>query len=46
MKLTCALIPTGQDQWLNTYNMQLDKDGNVVFADNNTNSVRAVKLDE
>ena len=25
--------------------MQLDKDGNVVFADSNTNSIRAVKLD-
>lgn len=44
-ELTCALIPTEQDQWLNTYNMQLDKDGNVVFADSNTNSIRAVKLD-
>lgn len=44
-ELTCALIPTEQNQWLNTYNMQLDKDGNVVFADSNTNSVRAVKLD-
>ncbi len=31
-----------RDQWLNTYNMQLDKDGNVVFADSNTNSIRAV----
>lgn len=44
-ELTCALIPTEQDQWLNAYYMQLDKDGNIVFVDGTNNSVRAVKLD-
>lgn len=44
-ELTSALIPTEQDQWLNAYYMQLDKDGNVVIIDNNTNTLRAIKLD-
>lgn len=42
-ELSSALIPTSQDSYLNTYNMQMDENGNLLFT--NDMSIRAIAPD-
>lgn len=44
-ELSCALIPTKPEEYISAYNMKLDEQGNIVFPDNNTGGVRAIKAD-